>query len=350
MIESKITGNCPLPKSDYEQVMMAHGGGGKMTQQLIEQLFYPTFRNTYLEQEHDGAVIPMQGNRIAVTTDSFVVNPIFFPGGNIGDLAINGTVNDLACCGAIPMYLTAGFILEEGLPIADLKQIVNTMAMAAQRAGVLIITGDTKVVEKGKGDQIYINTSGIGIVPDSIHISPQNAQPGDVVIVSGLIGQHGITILSTRDSLGFETQIESDTAPLNSLISNLLATIPDVHVLRDPTRGGVSATLNEIAQKAHVTIEINESSLPISKQVASACDLLGLDPLYVANEGIVLIFLPESQAEKALQTLHNNSRGQDATIIGRVTEKGKGVVNMKTLYGGHRIVDVMSGEQLPRIC
>lgn len=350
MIKTKPTLTCPLPITDYEQVMLAHGGGGKLTQQMIENLFFPAFKNKYLEQDHDGAVVPIRGTRLAVTTDSFVVDPIIFPGGNIGDLAVNGTVNDLACCGAIPTYLTAGFILEEGFPMADLKLIVETMSSAARKAGVEIVAGDTKVVEKGKGDRIYINTTGIGIVPDGVNISPLNAALGDVVIVSGLIGQHGITILSTRDSLGFETEIESDTASLNGLIANLLATVPDVHVLRDPTRGGVSATLNEIARKAQVTIEIDETSLPISKQVSAACDLLGLDPLCVANEGIILIFVPERQAMKTIEVLHNNFLGKDAAIIGKVSAKGKGTVTLKTLYGGYRIMDVISGEQLPRIC
>ncbi|MBQ7824431.1 MAG: hydrogenase expression/formation protein HypE [Bacteroidaceae bacterium] len=350
MIKTNPTQICPLPITDYEQIMLAHGGGGKLTQRMIEQLFFPAFNNEYLGQEHDGAVIPVREGRLAVTTDSFVVNPIIFPGGNIGDLAINGTVNDLACCGAVPMYLTASFILEEGFSMADLKRIVDTMSIAARKAGVKIVTGDTKVVEKGKGDGIYINTSGIGIVPDGIDISPMNAVPGDVVIVSGLIGQHGITVLSTRDSLGFETEIKSDTAPLNGMISDLLAAVPEVHVLRDPTRGGVSATLNEIARKAQVTIEIDEALLPVGKQVSAACDLLGLDPLCVANEGIVLVFVPESQSEKAIEVLRNNIWGRNAAVVGRVSAKGHGTVTLKTLYGGCRIVDVISGEQLPRIC
>ncbi len=350
MTETQLKQACPLPVTRYEQVILAHGGGGKLTQQLIDKIFFPAFKNKYLEQEHDGAIIPVRGDRLAMTTDSFVVNPLFFPGGNIGDLAVNGTVNDLACCGAIPKYLTAGFILEEGFPMADLQRIVNTMSSAARKAGVEIITGDTKVVEKGKGDGIYINTSGLGIVPDGIHISPTNVVPGDVVIVSGLIGEHGITILSTRDSLGFESELKSDTAPLNGLITNLLSVVPEVHLLRDPTRGGVSATLNEIARKAQVTIEIDETQLPISQPVWAACDLLGLDPLCVANEGIVLVFVPEPYAREAIRILQNDDLGKNAAVIGRVCEKSAGVVTLKTQYGGHRIVDVISGEQLPRIC
>ena len=244
--------NCPIPFTDSDRVLLAHGGGGRMTHQLISQVFYPAFRNPLLEQDHDGCVFPMEEGRLAYSTDSFVVDPIFFPGGDIGDLAINGTVNDLACCGARPLYLTAGFILEEGLPLADLQRIVQSMKRAAERAGVQIVAGDTKVVERGKCDKLFINTSGIGIVPPGIRIAPDQATPGDVVICSGPIGLHGITILSARESLGFETDLKSDTASLNILISELLHTIGEVHVLRDPTRGGVSGTLNEIAQDAGV--------------------------------------------------------------------------------------------------
>ena len=301
-----------------------------MTHQLISQVFYPAFRNPLLEQDHDGCVFLMEEGRLAYSTDSFVVDPIFFPGGDIGDLAINGTVNDLACCGARPLYLTAGFILEEGLPLA----------------------GDTKVVERGKCDKLFINTSGIGIVPPGIRIAPDQATPGDVVICSGPIGLHGITILSARESLGFETDLKSDTASLNIMISELLHTIGEVHVLRDPTRGGVSGTLNEIAQDAGVDILLDEDALPIPEAVRAASEMLGLDPLYIANEGLVLVILPESRAEQALPLMRGFEEGRQATVIGRITKQSgeQARVKMKTLYGNYRIIDMLSGEQLPRIC
>lgn len=347
-----IETNCPLPSDDSDRVLLAHGGGGRMTHRLISRLFYPAFRNPLLEQDHDGSVFPVEKGRLAYSTDSFVIDPIFFPGGDIGDLAVNGTVNDLACCGARPLYLTAGFILEEGLPLADLSRIVNSMQKAARKAGVQIVAGDTKVVEKGKCDKLFINTSGIGIVEEGIQIAPSRVRPGDAVICSGSIGAHGITILSARESLGFETSLQSDTAPLNHLILNLLKEIEEVHVLRDPTRGGVSGTLNEIAEAAKVDILLDEASLPIPEAVQAASDLLGLDPLYVANEGVVLILLPENHAEEAVNLLRQYPEGKAATVIGRVeaTTSGRPLVKMKTRYGGTRIVDMLSGEQLPRIC
>ena len=344
--------NCPIPFTDSDRVLLAHGGGGRMTHQLISQVFYPAFRNPLLEQDHDGCVFPIEKGRLAYSTDSFVVDPIFFPGGDIGDLAINGTVNDLVCCGARPLYLTAGFILEEGLPLADLQRIVQSMKRAAERAGVQIVAGDTKVVERGKCDKLFINTSGIGIVPPGIRIAPDQATPGDVVICSGPIGLHGITILSARESLGFETDLKSDTASLNILISELLHTIGEVHVLRDPTRGGVSGTLNEIAQDAGVDILLDEDALPIPEAVRAASEMLGLDPLYIANEGLVLVILPESLAEQALPLMRRFEEGRQATVIGRITKQSgeQARVKMKTLYGNYRIIDMLSGEQLPRIC
>ena len=344
--------NCPIPFTDSDRVLLAHGGGGRMTHQLISQVFYPAFRNPLLEQDHDGSVFPMEEGRLAYSTDSFVVDPIFFPGGDIGDLAINGTVNDLACCGARPLYLTAGFILEEGLPLADLQRIVQSMKRAAERAGVQIVAGDTKVVERGKCDKLFINTSGIGIVPPGIRIAPDQATPGDVVICSGPIGLHGITILSARESLGFETDLKSDTASLNIMISELLHTIGEVHVLRDPTRGGVSGTLNEIAQDAGVDILLDEDALPIPEAVRAASEMLGLDSLYIANEGLVLVILPESLAEQALPLMRRFEEGRQATVIGRITKQSgeQARVKMKTLYGNYRIIDMLSGEQLPRIC
>lgn len=345
-----ITTNCPLPFTDSDCVLLAHGGGGRLTHELISGIFYPAFRNPLLEQDHDGCVFPVEAGRMACSTDSFVVDPIFFPGGDIGDLAVNGTVNDLACCGARPLYLTAGFILEEGLPLADLRRIVGSMKAAAERAGVQIVAGDTKVVERGKCDKLFINTSGVGVVPKGVRISPERAQPGDVVICSGPIGPHGITILSARESLGFETNLKSDTVSLNNMIAGLLDSIEDVHVLRDPTRGGVSGTLNEIAQAAGVEIILDEASLPIPDAVRGASEILGLDPLYVANEGLVLAILPEEKADKALAIMRNCPEGKGAAIIGHIAMKGKPLVKMKTLYGNYRIVDMLSGEQLPRIC
>ena len=345
-----ITTNCPLPFTDSDCVLLAHGGGGRLTHELISGIFYPAFRNPLLEQDHDGCVFPVEARRMACSTDSFVVDPIFFPGGDIGDLAVNGTVNDLACCGARPLYLTAGFILEEGLPLSDLRRIVGSMKAAAERAGVQIVAGDTKVVERGKCDKLFINTSGIGVVPEGVRITPDRAQPGDVVICSGPIGPHGITILSARESLGFETNLKSDTVSLNNMIAGLLDSIEDVHVLRDPTRGGVSGTLNEIAQAAGVEIILDEASLPIPDAVRGASEILGLDPLYVANEGLVLAILPEEKADKALAIMRNCPEGKGAAIIGHIAMKGKPLVKMKTLYGNYRIVDMLSGEQLPRIC
>lgn len=342
--------SCPVRLNNSDCVLMAHGGGGRMTHQLISNLFYPAFRNPLLEQDHDGCVFPVKEGRMAYSTDSFVVDPLFFPGGDIGDLAVNGTVNDLACCGAHPLYLTAGFILEEGLPLADLQRIVESMRRAADKAGVRIVAGDTKVVERGKCDKLFINTSGIGVVPEGIRIAPNRVQPGDAVICSGQIGAHGITILSARESLGFETNLQSDTVSLNNMLSQLLKRIKEVHVLRDPTRGGVSGTLNEIAKAANVEIVLDEAALPIPDAVKGASEILGLDPLYVANEGLVLVILPEARAQEALAIMNNFPEGKDATIVGRVTAKGNAIVKMKTLYGNFRIVDMLSGEQLPRIC
>ncbi|MFQ7040295.1 MAG: hydrogenase expression/formation protein HypE [Barnesiella sp.] len=334
----------------YDHIVMAHGGGGRLTQQLIEEVFHPAFSNPLLDQYHDGAIIDLPLRHIAYTTDSFVVNPIFFPGGDIGDLAVNGTVNDLLSCGATPCYLSAGFIIEEGLPISELKIIVESMKEAAQAAGVSIVTGDTKVVERGKCDKIYINTSGIGIIPAGIDISLKRIKKGDAIILTGGIGNHGVCILSTRENLGFETIIKSDTAALTTMITNLLASIPDIHIMRDPTRGGLSSTLNEIAEGANITIEIEEDKLPVSEEVAAACNLLGLDPLYVANEGTMLIFVPEEQAEDALRLIRRDKHGKQAAIIGHVTDDKESDVYLKMPLGQTRKLDMLSGEQLPRIC
>lgn len=342
--------NCPLPYTDNDRILLGHGSGGRLMHTLISEIFYPAFRNPLLEQDHDGSVFAVEKGKMAFTTDSYVVNPIFFPGGNIGDLAVNGTVNDLACCGAKPLYLTAGFIIEEGFLISDLQKIVNSMKEAAEKAGVFIVAGDTKIVEHGKCDKIFINTSGIGIVPEEIDISPQKATEGDVVICSGPIGVHGITILSARESLGFETQLESDTASLNNIINSLLINIKDVHVLRDPTRGGVSTTLNEIAKAANVEIELDDALLSIPQPVRAASEILGLDPLYIANEGIVLIILPENYSDEAINILRQFPEGKDAAVIGKVVKKGNASLRLKTIYGGTRIINMLNGDQLPRIC
>ncbi|MGL4779626.1 MAG: hydrogenase expression/formation protein HypE [Bacteroidales bacterium] len=341
---------CPIPVQEREHIQLAHGGGGKLTQELIETIFYPAFKNDILEQEHDSAQIAMPEGRIAFTTDSFVVDPVFFPGGDIGELAVNGTVNDLLCSGAVPQYISVGFIIEEGFAINDLKKIVQSIANAARKANVKIVTGDTKVVERIHGNQIYINTSGIGSIPESVALSPKNVKHGDSVIVTGRIGEHGICVLSTRNSLGFETDIKSDTRSLNEIVRNLLKHIPQTKVLRDPTRGGLSSTLNEIAHTAGVGIEINEEALPVSKGVESACELLGLDPLYIANEGILLVFVPEEHEKQALEIIRNSEHGADAMTIGKVIPDPAHRVYLQSAFGGKRIVEVLSGEQLPRIC
>jgi hydrogenase expression/formation protein HypE len=303
-----------------------------------------------LAQKHDGSVFPAGNGLMAFTTDSFVVNPPFFPGGNIGDLAVNGTVNDLVCCGAVPLYLSAGFILEEGFPIVLLKKIVDSMRMASKNAGISIITGDTKVVERGKCDRIFINTSGIGTVAAHVHISPFMASVGDVVICTGQIGVHGIVVLSARENLGFATDLQSDTRSLHRLVSTLLSEIPDVHVLRDPTRGGVATTLNEIALASKTDIELDETSLPVPETVCNASEMLGLDPLYIANEGIALVILPEKHAAKAISLLRSYPEGKDAAVIGKITGKSSGTVKVRTTYGNRRIIQMLEGEQLPRIC
>ena len=342
--------NCPIPTQKHDRITMAHGGGGRMTARLIENIFYPAFANRWLEQAHDGTMLSLPSSRIAFTTDSFVVNPLFFPGGNIGDLAINGTVNDLLCCGATPLHLSAGFILEEGFPIDALEKIVQAMQAATIQAGVSIVTGDTKVVEHGKCDGLFINTAGIGVIPPNIDIGLHRVAKGDAVIVTGSIGNHGVAILSSRESLGFESSIRSDTAALTSIVANLLAELPEVHILRDPTRGGLSSTLNEIAEGAKATIVIDEEALPIDPPVKAACDLLGLDPLYVANEGLMLIFLPDKYAKQALRIIQSDTHGKNARIIGRVTNNKKPEVILKLALGQTRIIDMLSGEQLPRIC
>jgi hydrogenase expression/formation protein HypE len=347
---SPLTGSCPIPISDYREIVLAHGSGGKLSQQLIQKIVVPQFRNELLEPLHDGAVFSVNGARLAFSTDSFVVSPIFFPGGDIGKLAVYGTVNDLSMCGARPLYLSAGFILEEGTSMEEFWRIVSSMREAAAEAGVALVTGDTKVVDRGKADKIFINTSGIGVVPDGVDIAPGRAQVGDKVILSGEIAVHGMAIMSVREGLEFETQIASDTAPLNRLVESILAAAPDVHVLRDPTRGGVTSALTEIAQTAKVGIRLDEAQIPISEEVKGACEILGLDPLYVANEGKLLAVVPAEFANAALTTMRNHPLGCKAAIIGEVVADHPEFVTMKTRVGGTRVVDMLSGEQLPRIC
>jgi hydrogenase expression/formation protein HypE len=343
--------SCPIPIADYPTIQLAHGGGGRLTKMLIETIFVPQFANAALDELHDGALLEVGGARVAFSTDSFVVRPIFFPGGDIGSLAINGTVNDLAMCGARPLGLSAGFILEEGLPMEDLWRIAGSMKHAATRAGVSIVTGDTKVVDRGKGDGVYINTAGIGLVPPGITISPKRARPGDIVILSGSMAVHGIAIMSVREGLEFGTQLTSDTAPLSGMVDTLLTELGlRVHVLRDPTRGGVASTLNELAVSGRVGVVLDERSLPVREEVLGACEILGLDPLYVANEGIFLAFVERDAAEEALAILRADPLGGGAVIVGEVVADHPGTVWLKSRIGGTRVVDLLTGEQLPRIC
>jgi hydrogenase expression/formation protein HypE len=342
--------SCPLPITDYKNVLLAHGGGGRLTQEMIQKLFLAQFRNELLEPLHDGAVFSIGGVRLAFSTDSYVVNPIFFPGGDIGDLAVNGTVNDLAMCGAQPLYLSAAFIIEEGLPMEDLWRIVLSMQAAATRAGVMLVTGDTKVVDRGKGDKIFITTSGVGIVAEGIDISSKRAAVGDQIILSGPMAMHGIAIMSVREGLEFSGRIESDTAPLNELVQTMLRVSKHIHVLRDPTRGGVASALNEIAQSSNVGAVISETSLPLTEEVRGACEILGLDPLYVANEGKLLSFVPPEESAMVLEAMRAHPLGREAVVIGEVTSQHPGTVIMKSRIGGSRVVDMLSGEQLPRIC
>lgn len=341
---------CPIPLRDHPNIVMGHGGGGKLSAELVQHLFLPAFQNSTLENLGDSAVLSVNGARLAFSTDSFVVQPLFFPGGCIGDLAVHGTVNDLAMSGAQPLFLSAGFILEEGLPLATLGSIVERMAAAARSAGVTLATGDTKVVDKGHGDGLYINTSGIGLIPEGVQIAPNRARPGDVVIVSGTIGDHGMAIMSVREGLEFETLIQSDSAALNGLVAHMLAHTREIHVLRDPTRGGVASSLNEIAQSSGVGIMIEERKLPVQPAVQAACEMLGMDPLYVANEGKLLAIVPAHVAESLLATMREHPLAREARIIGQVVAEHRGMLVAKTGLGATRVVDMMVGEQLPRIC
>jgi hydrogenase expression/formation protein HypE len=342
---------CPLPLADYPTIVMGHGGGGKLGNELVEHLFLPAFRNPELENLGDAAVFELSSGRLAMSTDSFVVQPLFFPGGSIGALAVNGTVNDLAVSGAEPKFLSASFILEEGFPLAQLAAIVRAMADAAAAAGVRIVTGDTKVVERGHGDGCYINTAGIGILRPGVNVGPHRAQAGDAILVSGMIGDHGMAIMSVREGLDFESQIRSDCAALNGLIADVLDAVgAGVHAMRDPTRGGLASTLNEIAASSKVGMEIDEASLPVRTEVQSACELLGLDPVYVANEGKAVFFVAAELADQALAALRAHPLGADAARIGQVTAQHPGMIVARTGMGANRVIAPQIGEQLPRIC
>lgn len=332
------------------KILLDHGSGGKISHRLISDMMLPAFDNEILAQLNDGAIVDIQGTRLAFSTDTYVVDPIFFPGGDIGDLAVNGTVNDLAMCGATPLYLSAGLIIEEGFSFKDLEKILKGMRRAADMAGVQIVTGDTKVVPIGAVDKIFINTSGIGWIPDGIDIAGHRAQPGDQIILSGSIADHGVAILMQREGMAFESTLVSDTAPLNHMVNRMLSVTKDVHVLRDPTRGGVGTTLNEIAVSSNAGIFIQEEKIPVKNEVAGVCELLGLDPIYVANEGKLIAFVPPEHAEEVLAVVKGDDLGKDACIIGEVVADYPGKVFMKTRIGGTRIVDMLTGDQLPRIC
>jgi hydrogenase expression/formation protein HypE len=343
---------CPLPLRDHPMVVMGHGGGGQLSADLVTHLFLPHFQNEVLAGLGDAAVVELAGvsPRLAISTDSFTVTPLFFPGGNIGSLAVHGTVNDVAMSGAQPLVMAAGFILEEGLALGALDAIAAAMAAACQEAGVALVTGDTKVVDKGHGDGVYINTTGIGLVPPGVTIGPHRARPGDAVLVSGNLGEHGIAIMSMRKGLDFQVSVESDSAPLNGLVAEMLAVTTDIHALRDPTRGGLASTLNEIARASGVGIELDERAVPIPAPVRAACEMLGLDPFYVANEGKLVAIVPAEHAEALLARMRAHRYGANAAHIGQVVAVHPGLVVARTGIGGTRVVDMLVGEQLPRIC
>ena len=341
---------CPLPLMHPETVQMAHGAGGRFSQDLTKQVFMPHFGNAFLDLMDDQAKLDLPSGRTAFTTDTYVVTPCHFPGGTIGSLAVNGTVNDLAVGGARPLYLSAGFVLEEGFPLAELEGIVRSMAEAARKAGVLIVAGDTKVVQRGSCDRIFINTSGIGVLRQEVSLSCRNLKPGDAILLSGTVGDHGMSIMTAREGLSFQSGITSDCASLNHMIEALLDAVPEVHAMRDPTRGGVAAVLNELAVSSAVGVELLEDAIPVKAEVRGACELLGIDPLHVANEGKVIVALPAAAAPRALDVLRSFDEGRNAAMIGSVSADHSGMVVMKTVFGSRRIVDLPAGEQLPRIC
>ena len=348
--------DCPVPQVDDQRVLLGHGSGGRLTAELVRRLFLPAFENDVLAALEDSAVLNLNGlptsqaSRLAFTTDSFVVKPLFFPGGDIGRLAVFGTVNDLAVGGAEPLFLSAAFIIEEGLRMESLTRIVESMRVACQQAGVELVAGDTKVVDRGKGDGVFITTSGIGLVPKGRSLSVHNARPGDRVLVSGTLGDHGIAIMSVREGLEFETLLESDAAPLNGLVQAMLEACPTIRFLRDPTRGGLSSALNELAAGSQVGVKLEESAIPVRQEVRAACELLGLDPLYVANEGKLIAVVPGEVAESLLDAMRTHPLGRQAAIIGRIVDEHPGMVTLKSALGGQRVVSMLSAEQLPRIC
>ena len=331
-------------------IEMAHGSGGRASATLIEELFIRHLDNDLLRRGNDASAFEVKAGRMVISTDAHVVSPLFFPGGDIGSLSVHGTINDVATSGAVPLYLSASFILEEGFPLADLDRIVTSMAKASRDAGVPVITGDTKVVERGKGDGVFISTTGIGLLPEGIHISAERAEPGDAIILSGFIGDHGVAILSSREGLEFGTSMVSDSTALHTLVAAMVEAVPDIHCLRDPTRGGLATTLNEMARQSAVGIHIKEEKIPIRIEVKAACELLGLDPLYIANEGKMVCICPEASAETLLTVMQQHPQGLNAAIIGAVTEDDRHLVVMQTAFGGQRVVDWLAGEQLPRIC
>jgi hydrogenase expression/formation protein HypE len=350
-------GTCPVPKSQYDRILLGHGSGGQLSADLIRRLFVPGFGNEVLAALEDQAIVSLgvghkslKALRIAFTTDSFVVRPIFFPGGDIGRLAVHGTVNDLAVGGAQPLFLSAAFILEEGLALTDLQRIVASMRAACEEAEVALVTGDTKVVDRGKGDQVFITTSGIGLVPDGRALSIHAARPGDRILVSGTVGDHGIAIMSVREGIEFETVLETDSAPLTGLTRMMLEACPSIRCMRDPTRGGLSSALNELAAASQVGVELTEAALPLRAEVRAACEMLGLDPLYVANEGKLIAVVPPADADRLVEVMRGHPLGRNAAIIGEVVDDHEGLVTMRSLIGGTRVVSMLAGEQLPRIC
>ncbi|HLG98381.1 MAG TPA: hydrogenase expression/formation protein HypE [Bryobacteraceae bacterium] len=347
---SALTLNCPVPAVARDHVSLGHGSGGKLSAELMRDVFLPAFRNETLERLEDQATVKLGNVQIAMTTDSFVVKPLFFRGGDIGSLAVHGTVNDLAMGGATPLFLSVAFIIEEGLPMETLRRVTASLGRAASACGVQVITGDTKVVDKGSGDGVFINTTGLGLTPEGLYLSAGAARPGDAVILSGFIGDHGIAILAEREGLEFETQVESDSAPLHTLVAQMLETTRAIRCLRDPTRGGVSSSLNEIAAQSQVGILLEEEAIPVRDEVRGACEMLGLDPLYVANEGKLLAIVDPSDADKLVATMRRHPPGLEARQIGIVTESDRGWVTMRTVLGTTRIVDMLAGDQLPRIC
>jgi hydrogenase expression/formation protein HypE len=342
--------SCPIPLSDYPQVLLAHGGGGKLMHNLIEQMFFPLFRNDFLGQNHDSAVFEVKNGRLAFTSDSYVVSPLFFPGSDIGALAVNGTVNDLSMAGAKPLYISVSFILEEGLSMETLWKIVQSIAAAAREAGVQIVTGDTKVVQRGKGDGMFINTAGVGVVREGVCVRPDRIQKGDIILLNGDIGRHGICIMAQREGLEFEVKIESDCAPLNGLVQTLLDGGVEVHCLRDLTRGGLGGVVVELAQSSRLGLTLEEVSIPICEEVKGACEILGFDPLYVANEGRLIAFIKAVDTEKALKMMRTHPVGKDAAVIGQVDDKMPGIALLRNSINTTHILDMISGEQLPRIC